>query len=139
MGCGHGRLYELLRESRPARYLGVDVSEEAIVQARRFEEATVSFETGDFETWLPSTEFEVIIFNECLSYATRPIDVLTRFAGRLAERGRAIVSLSHYGNHREIWRSFEQNFEVTESRMVENARGQRWDVRVLLPRGREQN
>jgi peptidoglycan/xylan/chitin deacetylase (PgdA/CDA1 family) len=138
MGCGHGRLYELLRECRPARYLGVDVSEEAIRQARRFEEATVSFETGDFETWLPSTDFDVIVFNECLSYATRPLDVLRRFAARLTQGGRTIVSLSHYGNHREIWRSFETSFEVIESRMVENERGQRWDVRVLQPRGRGQ-
>jgi trans-aconitate methyltransferase len=134
VGCGHGRLYELVEERHPLHYDGVDLSEEAITQARRLHGARVRFHLGDFELWEPDgLSHDVIVFNESLSYARVPIEVLERFTRWLAPEGRHIVSLSHYGNHRAIWRSFQRSFETIESRTVSNDRGQRWDVRLLAP------
>jgi 2-polyprenyl-3-methyl-5-hydroxy-6-metoxy-1,4-benzoquinol methylase len=136
VGCGHGRLFELLQGAALSRYLGVDISEEAIRQARRFEREGVLFLVADFDCWEPPKPFDVIVFNEALGYARRPLEVLVRYGKWVRADGTLIVSLCEYGNHMWIWRSLEKAFRVTQHRRVENAKGQRWDVKVLIPADR---
>src|SRR5207249_1056043 len=84
-------------------YLGIDLSSEAVEKAKSRGIKNARFKVADFEQWTPEENFDVVIFNESLSYARRPVDVLVRYAGLLDEDGFLIVSLCRYGNHGIIW------------------------------------
>jgi SAM-dependent methyltransferase len=135
VGCGHGRLLQLLAPYGLSSYLGIDVSTEAVRLARSLGVANASFEVADFEEWKASTKFGAIVFSESLFYAARPLAVLTRYAGWLEKGGVFIVSQWRHGNHGIIWSHVQTRFHVLHAAKVENTKGQIWDVRVLRPKG----
>jgi trans-aconitate methyltransferase len=135
VGCGNGRLLELLDPSRFESYVGIDVSSTAIQQAESLGIQTAWFEVADFEEWSTPRRFHTIVFNESLYYARRPAGTLWRYGGFLDEGGSMIVSMVRHGHHGAIWRSLEERFQVLQSTAVENGEGQAWDIKVLRPWG----
>jgi len=133
-GCGPGYLLQLLNAFSLETYLGIDLSSEAVEKAKSRGIKNARFKVADFEQWTPEENFDVVIFNESLSYARRPVDVLVRYAGLLDEDGFLIVSLCRYGNHGIIWTNLEEHFAMLDSTTVENSRGQVWDIRVVQKR-----
>lgn len=136
LGCGTGLLLRELEGLPIARYTGVDLSEEALLQARELAaEAAPSipwdFQIGDFDRYTPDERVDLVIFAESLYYAARPLDVLERFRPFIRNGGTMIVSMYRYRNTATIWRRIGRRFPVLSSTRVENARGQEWDVRVL--------
>jgi 2-polyprenyl-3-methyl-5-hydroxy-6-metoxy-1,4-benzoquinol methylase len=131
VGCGQGRLAELLALSSFKSYLGIDFSAEAIRRARLREENHVRFRVADLNEWSPSGRFSVIIFCESLNYAIHPISTLLRFAHALEKSGVIIVSLYRHRNHGRIWRNAERYFRTVDSTTAINQNGKRWDIRVL--------
>lgn len=134
LGCGHGRLLELLRAYPIGRYLGVDISEEAVRRARAQAPADAQFAVGDYEDFLPASRFDVVMFNECLSYARDPAAVMRRYAGVVAPGGVIIVSMCYNWWQYPIWSSLAANFATLHATAVTNEKGQTWHVRVLRER-----
>jgi SAM-dependent methyltransferase len=134
VGCGHGRLYQLMQAVPHARYHGFDLSSVAIDWARTLADDRAVFSVGSFDDALEG-QWDVIIFNESLYYAPRPIDVLRRYAAHLANGGRFVISMNgrKRRNH-AIWRSAAITHETLFTSEIRNELGQRWDVRVLAPR-----
>jgi 2-polyprenyl-3-methyl-5-hydroxy-6-metoxy-1,4-benzoquinol methylase len=134
VGCGHGRLYRMLKPLGHAAYHGLDVSAVAIGDARALADERASFAVASFDD-AATGQWDVIIFNESLYYASRPVAVLRRFAPCLAEGGVFIISM-HLGKQRNraIWRAVALGHETVLSSRIRNERGLRWDVRVLRPR-----
>lgn len=135
VGCGHGRLADFLRRAPLENYLGIDLSPEAIRQARARHGANLTFVVADFNNWVPPGRYETIIFSESLNYAVQPAATLDRYAEALAPGGALIVSLYR---HRKpgarwwrTWRNAEQRFAVVDATTVTNRAGQTWDVKVL--------
>src|SRR6266851_1002877 len=99
LGCGPGNTAnEMAPEYRT--YIGVDISEEALAKARRRTEANGraaknSFERGDFLSYVPPQQFDVILFREAMYHVplgkVRP--VLDRFSKYLANGGVFIVRM----------------------------------------------
>lgn len=134
VGCGHGRLAEILAADGWAEcYVGVDVSAEAIAQARAQASPGAEFQVGDFETWRPPRTFDAIVFNESLYYASRPLAILQRYSAHLEPGGAFLLSLCRYGRHDRIWIALDRHFDTVNGQSVRNARGQTWDVRTLRP------
>jgi 2-polyprenyl-3-methyl-5-hydroxy-6-metoxy-1,4-benzoquinol methylase len=130
VGCGTGLLVGHLRSSGYGRYLGLDYAPAAIATATPLEDASTSFAVGNLEDWLVPGLFDVIVFNESLLYARRPVAVLQRFACQLTERGVLVVSNYRTGNYRSLWRNVDRHFttvEATTLRVSDKA----WDIRVL--------
>jgi hypothetical protein len=137
VGCGHGRLYRLLRESEPegmVRYVGLDVSREAIDQAKANAGADASFEVASFEDHVPQGPFDVVIFNESIYYARDPVAVLERYAAILSDEGQLIVSIRDLRKNHGIRAAIRAAFSVVASQPVLNEHKERWDVDVLRPR-----
>ena len=132
VGCGSGRLAQLLSPVPFENYLGVDISSAAIDKACALEVSKSKFETADLETWSPDRKFDAIVFNESLYYARRPVDVLLRYFDSLAADGALIVSLCRYGNHGIIWQNVAKSLSILDSTTVENSKGQVWDIKVLI-------
>jgi SAM-dependent methyltransferase len=134
VGCGSGRLAQLLAPLRPARYVGVDLSRVALQRAQALGLAGCEFVCGDFETWLPNGRFDIVVFNESLGYARDPAAVVRRFFGCLNAPGSLVVSYYRSGNHTAIWRRIAGVAETTRKIVVCNDLGATWDIRLLRPR-----
>lgn len=134
MGCGHGRLGKLLSRFPLQSYVGVDLSTEAIAQARAAGIENASFIVGDFEVALPAQRFDVVVFLDSLYYARDPLAVLRRYSEALDPEGLFIVSMYRYSNNPLILRTLARHFEAVDKTIVRN-RGRRWDIHVLRPRG----
>lgn len=134
LGCGHGRLLELLAHLDFKSYLGVDLSAAALEQAESLGVGRAAFEAADFEQWqFAAGAYDIIILSEALYYARNPAAMLSRYLGALSAGGVFIVSLNRYGNYAAIWKKVEQSFGVIASTAVENIKGQVWDVKLLSP------
>ena len=131
VGCGQGRLAELLAPSSFKSYLGIDFSAQAIRQARLRAETHMRFRVADLNEWNPSGQVSVIIFCESLNYAIHPVSTLLRYARALEKTGAIIVSLYRHRNHRRIWKNAERYFQIAASTTIINHKGETWDVRVL--------
>jgi len=93
VGCGEGNLSRWLFESGNRRYMGVDVSRIAILEARAHSSNEAQFEVADAATFDPGEQFDVIVLNEVLYYMAEPEAVLARYESFLAPGGVLIISM----------------------------------------------
>lgn len=92
VGCGNGNLVDLLSTEQRKNYLGMDISQEAIKQAKQ-RWPDVSFLASQSESFVSSTRFDVIIFNEMLYYVDH-YKVLQKYRDELlAPQGIIITSV----------------------------------------------
>jgi 2-polyprenyl-3-methyl-5-hydroxy-6-metoxy-1,4-benzoquinol methylase len=133
IGCGHGRLLELLHPSWFRHYTGIDYCREAIVRSNRLNQSGVSFIAGDFETWRPLGPADVIIFNEVLYYAQDPLALVARYIPSLGACGKIIVSMHDSDNHNAIWRRLDAILHCVHGVSLHTVHSQRWNVRVFVP------
>lgn len=134
LGCGSGRLAQLFSPHPFRRYLGVDISTAGLKLARELNLSRCDFIEGDFETWRPAEKFDVIMFSECIGYATDPGEVTAAFAEHLTPGGIVVISHFRFGYWQAHWRRVERRLAVFDSTTVTNLRGQTWDVKLLWPR-----
>jgi 2-polyprenyl-3-methyl-5-hydroxy-6-metoxy-1,4-benzoquinol methylase len=76
LGCGEGILQEKMRAYGYSRYVGVDLSAEAIAGASNRRDDKTSFIAADAETYKPECSFDVIVFNELLYYLQDPVGLM---------------------------------------------------------------
>jgi len=130
MGCGHGRLLQLL-QPHFSSYIGVDISAEAIARAEALHLPRTTFAVSRFEDWSPESKADVIIFNESVTYTTHPADLVRTYADRLNAGGRIIISLVEYRNHGPAWRRIADVMDLVCGVRIENGQGQAWNVRMF--------
>jgi hypothetical protein len=134
VGCGHGRLYRLLRERGLGSYLGIDISERAIEEARTLAMDGATFAVADFEADPPDGLFDVVIFNESIYYAAEPARVFARYLDLLDEGGIAIVSIRHRLRNRRLRAAIHRVRRPVHSSTVVNEARERWHVDVFAGR-----
>jgi 2-polyprenyl-3-methyl-5-hydroxy-6-metoxy-1,4-benzoquinol methylase len=143
VGCGHGRLVEVLEGFPFKQYHGIDVSSEAIRRGERRATKKATFAVADFDAWNPPQRFDVIVFCESLNYARHPASTLLRYARALERSGAIIVSLFRYrkpgGLGKRTWKNIEAHFGTVDSTTVTNHTGQTWDIKVLRQKTEEAN
>lgn len=135
VGCGHGRLQELLRRAPYASYVGLDLSPTAIATTQAAASPNTRFEVADFTTWRPEHPHDVIIFNESIYYARDPIAQLTQYAGYLAAGGVMVLSMVRSSMNAGIARRVRRHFETLHSSVIRNEHGDTWEVSVIRPIG----
>jgi SAM-dependent methyltransferase len=145
VGCGEGLLPGYLEPGR--RYLGIDLSREAIAraEARLADPAAgagaspAAFEVADAESWQPGRRFAAVVLNECLYYFRRPLDGARRYLDAVepgggtpgaATPGVMIVSMFRGPRADAIGRRLAAELAVAEE--IEVARGaKRWRIAVF--------
>jgi SAM-dependent methyltransferase len=100
LGCGPGNTANELSASAYRTYVGMDISEEALVKARRRTEANGRtgknrFEQGDFISYKPPQQFDVILFRESMYHVpiNRVKPTLDRFTPFLKDGGVFVVRM----------------------------------------------
>jgi len=98
LGCGPGNTANELADTAYHTYIGVDISEAALGKARRRTEENGranknSFAQGDFLSYAPPQQFDVILFRESLYHVPvgKVETILDRFSKYLKEDGVFIV------------------------------------------------
>ena len=131
IGCGEGLLARWLAGACP-RYVGIDLSSEAIALARAKNLPFAEFAVADAAEFRPTSQFDVIVFNECLYYFDRPLELASRLAHMLVLGGVIIVSLSQGPASTQIWRMLRDEFRTLEQVEIRNEG--HWTIAVLQTR-----
>lgn len=93
IGCGKGILQERLALYGYSKYVGIDISDNAIRQASCKEDDETTFVAGDATRFSPVEAFDTIVFNEVLYYFDDPLKTVERYERYLQRNGIFIVSL----------------------------------------------
>ena len=137
IGCGEGILQERLDRTRYSRYVGVDVSAEAVDRATaRGGDDRTTFVCADAALWQPEETFDLIVFNECLEYFDDPLAVVRHYEPALAPGGAFLVSMFtgvETARTLRIWKWLESAYAVEDATRVTNKAGISWILKVLKP------
>jgi SAM-dependent methyltransferase len=92
VGCGEGVFYRRIQPNGYSRYVGIDIAGSAIRTLQQSGDGNSAFFGADAEGYLPTERFDVLVFNEVLSYFRDPDAVLERYARALNSGGIILVS-----------------------------------------------
>jgi 2-polyprenyl-3-methyl-5-hydroxy-6-metoxy-1,4-benzoquinol methylase len=141
LGCGSGLMQRTLLPYKYSRYLGIDISPDAIKRASVSLEACAPypdtiFQIGNMEQPLEwnGAPFDVIIINESLYYAEKPVQVLSRlYEEVLAPDGIFIISMYHSLTSQRLWRLLaRRGWRPTDVTTVGNKVGVTWTIGVFV-------
>ena len=127
LGCGPGSLGSELSDSY-RYYTGVDISDVAIVKAKR--RTTESgrtkkneFVQSDIVSYVPQRRYDVILFGDSMYYVPRQhlATMLSRYSQFVADGGVFIARLFDVtGRRGEIVEVIEKNFDVVEKQSYDS-------------------
>lgn len=140
LGCGEGKTANELSLEAYTKLVGVDISDVAVAKARLWSERSGRgeknlFYCSDLENFVPSQQFDGILFRDSLYYLTQAkiMRTLDRYSGFLSERGCFVVRLCEgLGRHAPIVETIEANFRVIGKRLSEEGA----IAMAFRPRGR---
>ena len=116
VGCGEGLLAKKLKALDYEKYLGIDISSEALAKAVKLRgDARTRFVVSDARTFAAQTPFDVIVFNQSLYYMPDPVGMIGRYAEFLTASGRMIVSMYDCGRSRAAWSLIADHVDVEDS------------------------
>ena len=136
LGCGPGILQDKIGKHAYCRYVGIDISSEAIRQASEKEDDKTTFICADITTYTPEESFDMIVFNEILYYLDTPLDVVKRYEHFVKSNGLFIVSMfvSQTQKPVRIWEQLQHTYSFADETVSINKNwGQSWDCKVLSP------
>jgi SAM-dependent methyltransferase len=100
IGCGSGNTATEMAETSYRSYLGVDISEAALAKARKRSlecgrQDKNRFECGDFLTYVPTGQYDVILFRESMYHVPlgKVKGTLDRYSKYLRDGGVFVVRL----------------------------------------------
>lgn len=122
LGCGPGTTGIELRPDCYSMYVGVDVSEVAVLKARTRaiqagRSSTNEYVQSDIATYSPDQTYDVLLLGDSLYYvaATRVLDTLVRYSASLTPGGVFIVrTRDDQGRYSDMLTNIEDNFLVLE-------------------------
>lgn len=134
VGCGQGVLfYYLKQEFAQLDYLGIDISENAVLKAKA-SFSGVDFKQLDFDYQKLEGKFDWIIFNETLYYFNNPLATIEKcISQNLNNGGSFIISMCDYVGHDVIWEKLKQRFNFLHFEEIVNADQQKWKVGLFKP------
>lgn len=133
VGCGEGILQERLQQYQYSRYVGIDISNEAILSAYRRQDKRTTFLCAEISDYENEESFDIIIFNEVLYYLNDPIGILKKYEKFLKKNGIIIISMYSSGRNQRVWRLINRFYPSIDSVLVKNNSSVAWLIMVLKP------
>jgi SAM-dependent methyltransferase len=119
VGCGPGLLRLFLDDRALTRYVGVDLSAEAIDRAQQHADARTEFRRGDVMV-MDLPKVELVVLNEVLYFAPDPTAMLDRVAALLADDGILVTSMWRHPADRLLWRLIDDRFHPLDKVWIRN-------------------
>ena len=135
VGCGNGVLTRRLKAIPYRRYLGIDLSDNAIAEAsKRHGDGRTFFRVCDAREFRSDESFDLVIFNECLYFLGTPAEIMRSYSKLLAPGGRMIVSMWAAPQNRAVWSEVQATMRIEDAVLVRNQlAGTGWTVKLLSP------
>lgn len=130
VGCGEGILQERLRPSY-SRYVGIDVSAEAIRQTLPKQDSNTVFIESDAASYTPNERFDIVVLNECLYYFENPLQIMRRLQPFLNNKGIFIASMYVEPVSLKIWKVLKGVYAVLDDVHITHESGLSWIIKVL--------
>jgi SAM-dependent methyltransferase len=136
VGCGNGRLLQLLAGLDFSEYVGLDWSGQAVERAQSLSIPHTRFEVADMNHWVTTQRFDAVVLNHSLSYSDDPPKMFERTLGWLGEDGLVVVSMHRGLGARYIWSEIQSAAveQVAACAVKDDRTGAIWDVKALRPR-----
>lgn len=80
LGCGFGSLCKYLKEDNFSSLLGVDLSDTAIIKAKKKGYNNANFFVADIQKFETNEKFDIIILNEVIYYLDDYIETLSKLS-----------------------------------------------------------
>jgi 2-polyprenyl-3-methyl-5-hydroxy-6-metoxy-1,4-benzoquinol methylase len=126
VGCGEGVLQQRLNKVGYGRYVGIDLSEQAISIARMNENVTTRFMQVRAENFKTEEKYDAIIFNEILYYFDDPISLLQHYEQYLSKDGIIIISMCVHRRSTRIWEKLSSKYSFLDDTKIYNRTGNKW-------------
>ena len=94
VGCGEGAISDFITMNQKAKYVGVDISKEAIHLAKSKRGPPLRFVHSAAHTFQPKNNFDVVVFSEVLYYVEHE-KVISQYLEYLNPKGIMIISNYH--------------------------------------------
>jgi trans-aconitate methyltransferase len=115
-------------------YVGIDLSDVAIDQAREPGLACSEFLVANATNFEPPHPFDVIVFNEILYYLEDPAEQVRRYAQYLAPAGIFVVSMYYSPASFRTWKRLNAELKTLDHVTVSHRSSRlRFDVAVMTP------
>jgi 2-polyprenyl-6-hydroxyphenyl methylase/3-demethylubiquinone-9 3-methyltransferase len=133
IGCGAGVFYRRVRPYGVARYVGIDISSCAIGKLRELDDHRCTFVVADAQRYLPTEQFDTIVFNEVLYYFRDPLATVQRYAGALKSGGILLLSTcTQFKGGSAILKRLKARYALLdETRVIHGAAKRSWIVSAL--------
>lgn len=133
IGCGEGLFAELVTSIADVDYYGLDISKEAVRRAELKTVRSAEFIVGNAQEFETDERFDVIVSAGAIHHFHDAVALLKHHSRFLKPEGVFVISLWRYGYNGMIWQRIEKDFEVIDSSVVSNHKGDQWDIKVLRP------
>ena len=133
IGCGDGLVLEQLDSNDYSKYVGFDISAEAIRRVLKKAGENVEFIRNDMQTYDTSEVFDVIIFNESLYYVgdSKILGILQKYKHYLKEDGISIISIFQHRRSNNIWKVANSVFTPIDGTKIINKNEKTWIIKVF--------
>ena len=133
VGCGEGVLLDRLNGMAYSKFVGIDISREAIALAQKKRYQRSLFAQVNAEDFITDQRFDVIVFNEVLYYFFDPLAVAQKYCACLEPRGLFITSLYAGSDRaRAIGRLLKKTYPSVEEVEI-TSHSQTWVINVFSP------
>ncbi|WP_128544639.1 class I SAM-dependent methyltransferase [Larkinella soli] len=133
VGCGEGLLQQRLQAQNYGRFVGLDIADVAVENARAQADEKCTYRVGDMDTYEPDGTFDLIIFNEVIYYSKHPLKTLQRFSQYLKPGGLLIVTINNHKRSDKLWNSIKDGFALVDEATTVTAKTT-CVCKVLLPK-----
>jgi len=137
VGCGEGIFQERIGLNSYSKYVGIDISNEAIKSASYKEDEKTYFKRIDVNNFETTETFDIIVFSEILYYLGYTIipKFMKKYESFLKKDGMFIISMMDNPNTNEIWRTLESMYPLIDKTEISNKSGHSWTCKVFFPTG----
>ena len=116
IGCGEGAISDFLTPPQQSKYVGLDISKEAIIVAKKKRGGLRKFVHANLYDFKPVHKYDAIIFSDVLYYVEYE-KVLQQYATYLNPGGIFIISIFHQTEklmYENIWGFARSTFKLVD-------------------------
>lgn len=130
VGCGEGILQQRMQTVGYKKYVGIDISEQAINKARLKENDRTSFIRAEADKLnFEKNYYNAIIFNEILYYLETPLEIVKKYEDYLRPEGIFIISMCTHRKSRSIWKNLDAYYSFADETKVTNQKRNSWVIK----------
>lgn len=132
LGCADGLLQERLLPAGYKYYLGVDISDLAIENARDKQNAKTRFVAGDLDNLAVEGQYDIVVYNESIYYLKDPVAAVKAAFGNMSSGSFLIISCFNRNGkeHSNLWGRLSEILNMVDMTKVNNRNGDSWSIHV---------